>query len=1101
MNRNHSLLLRKQLRQDQKEQPRKRRKKHDETAQLTSHSATDSAQNDSGDSSDELEDVELASPSGNTASGRESRGTETPEGQSTREASEMPEDSDGDEFEDLEDVDLDQIFAAEPKPQANETITISLGRSEEPEEAGKGKNRRKFVPVPKEERARRKLIHQFYLAAMVAHGVVRNKWCNDKDLHKELKREAPTEINALLNLAHMDVLDYVKSRRFIEGLRKALAFFNKKFRVTSQGLVRKDWENFSQHQERTDGRVSLTRFKRLIKAFRGSRDLGAQGFVALLRSFGVNARLVFSLQPPDYRSIVPAGAKNDREKEVKRKSKLSEFEPVFIPNLKQEFLLSSRGKPSATTTERQKFTFPTSKFPVFWIEAWNRYSKKWITIDPIVLNIVEVMPMRRKCKLEAPATDATSQTWYVLAYDSRGNVRDVTRRYTQYYNAKTVKKRIEFSSEEDENWYQRLLRAARPPSIVPTQADIIETKEFYDRDVCEGVPNNMTDFKNHPVYALESQLRQDEVIYPKDESSKCGSFRPMNKNTTMTVYKRSHVFRLRTAKAWYMRGRVLKVGVQPLRTKTVHRISLDEDDDDDGIDRLYAEFQTEMYRAPPIVDGKITKNAFGNLEIYTSTMMPDNGYLAKVSSKVTMRMLEKAARDILRIDYARAIVAFDFGGKKAKRTPTAREGGIVIDKQFQEAMTLVIEELESMEEEEKRKQVELSALRSWKFFMKKLEIMNRLNKQHGQLEDDVRPSTEEQEEAQKEAYEEEEEGYFSVASDDASSGSEENYKPRKKRQFSPVVEDEGGFVVEDEGGFIADNSEGGFLPENSEGGFFFGNHDGSNNDEEDEGGFITNELPGGEFADDNEATNEEILPARVSNDTIQEEGGFVSGERTPDGGYGEISLDEEGGFLTEDVTFAPKGEYQSENSPARARSLDYDQKETPEEEISVKKVQGVTPAEIIYGDLNSGVQQAPIVYEVPLKQDLKGSPYSRDPKSRIPDSAKLSFSDSDNSWTGSLDLVANHEPLHDEEPTPVKTNRKDLPEIAHPSEFDRSAKSQEQDLIEVHSQTSSPEDVRQSDKESIASESPEVIEISDDSELSRIEKEEQELGLEYSDSE
>jgi len=822
MNQHHSLLLKRQLRQNNKDQPRKKRGR--KVPEILESIAVD---DDSSDSSDDLEDVDIGGGDADLAATDASsierfrkqhdvnvNGTNQGKEAYKKEKEDENDDDDDldeesdedDDFDDLEDVDLDVIFN-KPPPES-ETLTININQKEDQPEKKKTK---RFVPVPKAERHRRKLVHQLYLETMMAHGVVRNQWCNDKELQSELRQKIPPDVFEFLRLTNLDVLDYVKARRFIEAIRKAAAFYHRKFRVSSQGLVRKDWEKMLQKQEGTDGVVTLNRFRRLVKNFRGSRDIAAQGFVALLRSMGVTARLVFSLQPPDYRSIVPVGAskedeKQEKEEDTRAKTKKSEFDPVFIPNLKRDFLRSARSS-KEQKENRRKATFPTSQYPIFWTEVWNKFSKKWITVDPIVLNVVEIMPMRRRCKFEPPATESTNQTWYVIAYDNKRNVKDVTRRYTQYYNAKTVKKRIEFASDEDEHWYLQLLRSARPERTIPTEAEILETKEFYDRDICEGIPNNMTDFKNHPVYALESQLRQDEVIYPNDETSKCGTFKPMNKNTTMTVFKRSHVFRLRTPKAWHMRGRVLKVGVQPLKTKTVNRISFDDDGDDDGIERLYAEFQTEMYKAPPIVDGKITKNAYGNLEIYTPTMMPENGYLVKMTDTITMKMLEKAARDILRIDYAKAIVAFDFGGSKKNRTPTAREGGIVIDKQFQEAMELVVEHLLDMAEEEKRRQVELNALRSWKFFMKKLEIMNRLDRQHGKLDEEEEENKENlKEEREEEMSRDEEDGYFSVASDGESS-TEENYVPRRRRRFVEEDEfEEGGFMLGD-GGFEMPNKE------------------------------------------------------------------------------------------------------------------------------------------------------------------------------------------------------------------------------------------------------------------------------------------------------
>lgn len=809
LNPNYKLLIRETLRNTPDEERKKRRRNPE--AERTEKAFPDALpvkpESDSEDS-DEFEDVDLS--------------------QSARETPDSPnllnenESDNSDAFEDLEDVDLDAVFAEEQPKEGSETLTFTISSGKEDEKPAS--KRSKFVPISKEERLKRKFIHQLYLMAMISHGVVRNRWCNDYETLKILRKLVDPKIATLFAQEKSNVLDYVKSRRLVEGTRRLVQFYGEQFKSSFQGLVRKDWSNLLQKQEHTVKNVNLAKFRNLITSFRGSRDTGAQGFVALLRSLGVNARLVFSLQPPDYRSVVPAEEKRAEKETPKPKS---EFDPVFIPaaDAKAELLSGMRSHSSSASQKSKKnaYTFPVSPFPIFWVEVWNKYSRKWISVDPIVNKLVEVVPSRRKCKFDAPATERTHQTWYVLAFDRYGGVKDVTRRYSLYYNAKTVKKRIGFASEEDEHWYGRVLRAANSSFKKCTQTDILESKEFHDRDVSEGVPNNVADFKNHPVYALESQLRQDEVVFPNDLTSKCGTFRSVNKNIIMPIVKRSHVFRLRTAKAWHMRGRILKVGAQPLKTKEKNVSLMDEDDDDDGKVRLYAEFQTLMYLPPPIVDGKIVKNAFGNVEIFTRSMIPENGFLVELTESLTMKLVEKAARDVLRIDYARAIVKFDFGsGSKRKRgAATAKEGGILIDAQYKEAMLLVLEGLQGEEEENRRRKVELNALLAWRLFLSKLRIKDRLDKQHGKIKEEA------------EELGEEEDGYFSVASDDADSDEAEKYYPRETTRRRARNCDEEEYF--EEGGFMPGLLDDGVdvVTSNSK-------HESSHSDE---GGFLQSEVP------------------------------------------------------------------------------------------------------------------------------------------------------------------------------------------------------------------------------------------------------------------
>ena len=109
------------------------------------------------------------------------------------------------------------------------------------------------------------------------------------------------------------------------------------------------------------------------------------------------------------------------------------------------------------------------------------------------MKLIEVCP-KRKVAIRATPTDERNQLTHVVAFDKFGRVRDVTRRYSYNYNAKTIRKRIEFRSSEDKSWYLKVLRCC---DFKKTQnvADIYEQKEFYDRDLAEGMPNNIQAFK------------------------------------------------------------------------------------------------------------------------------------------------------------------------------------------------------------------------------------------------------------------------------------------------------------------------------------------------------------------------------------------------------------------------------------------------------------------------------------------------------------------------------------------------------------------------------------------------------------------------------
>ncbi|KAI5960938.1 uncharacterized protein KGF55_004205 [Candida pseudojiufengensis] len=594
---------------------------------------------------------------------------------------------DSDDFEDVEfEVPNASYDFDEPKSKENELLSFQI-QSKEEEQSPSKKKKAKFIS--NDERLRRVLIHKMYLVMLIIHAAIRNSWCNDKDIGKKLKNSCVTQqISKLLD--DDESSDAIKSRRLLDGIKKLITIYESKYRLTAQGLIRKEWNELSVVQESAEI-VTKKKFKRLVTNFRGSRDVAAQGFVALLRSLGLNARLVISLQPPDYTLIT--------ESEIKE------------------------GKKSTAS-------FESSTYPIFWVEVWDKFGKKWISVDPIVSKSIEVCSKRKKSSFEPPSSDVRNQLVYVVAFDKYGRVRDVTRRYSYQYNAKTIRKRIEFKSNDDKEWYYRILNYCEKKKS-KSVADIYEQKEFHERDLAEGMPNNIQAFKDHPLYALDSQLRQNEVIHPTDESSVCGMFRPRNSSSKLLkVYRRSSVYRLRSARAWYMKGRVLKLGASALKSKKSNNNSNEEEDV-----RLYAEFQTKLYVPPRIENGNIPKNQYGNIDVYTESMIPPNGSLIRTNDQVTMKLLIRCA-NLLEIDFAKAITSFDFT-QRSKHTPNAKEGGIVILKDFEEALRLTIQHTLEEEKEHNRLMVELNALQNWRYILLKLRLNQRLNKTHGAVEDDT----------------------------------------------------------------------------------------------------------------------------------------------------------------------------------------------------------------------------------------------------------------------------------------------------------------------------------------------------------------------------
>ncbi|KAG7851645.1 hypothetical protein KL941_001314 [Ogataea angusta] len=638
-------------------------------------------------------------------------------------------DSEEDEYsefdEDFEDVDLGGTAPELDRASLAEEITVSVSRPT--------KQTRKQNLVSADERMFRKTLHMLYLFTMVAHGVVRNAWCSSPEVLRVLRGQVPGKLLAEVDAFHeqqqrADVTSAAKSRRLLDVLRHLMQYWYRSWTIEPRhrGLYKKTWEEIAKlwEQPAVQGEnVTKARFVKRMEQRRGSRDLAAQGFVALLRALDINCRLVFSLQPPDFTNLAvlaPATPSDGSSKEASPAPKPSPRRRKAASQ--HERLLSALRVNRPVYTNFRPQPQDDAQYPVFWCEVWDSASKRFTSVDPIVQRYIENVGTRSK--FEWP-----NNTTYVLAYDRLGGVRDVTRRYSVHFNAKTRKKRIT-RDPRGQDWYDKLLRGANSRRrLASNKIDQYEQVEFEQRSLKEGMPNSIQDFVNHPVYVLEEQLKTNEVLKPKIS---CGTIRKKTKagkaGELVPVYRRSNVVTVRSAKAWYLRGRVLKIGEQPLKVREQRKQRPDDDDDDDV--RLYGEHQTEKYVPPRVVDKKIPRNSYGNIDVYQPWMLPEG------TVHIPEKQAEKAAK-LLGIEYAPAAVGFDFGSGSRGRgaSVSVRIAGVVVLAEHKEAVDVVCEYLREEEEEAARKRREAAALRVWAVVLAKLRISKRLDREHGLVED------------------------------------------------------------------------------------------------------------------------------------------------------------------------------------------------------------------------------------------------------------------------------------------------------------------------------------------------------------------------------
>lgn len=344
---------------------------------------------------------------------------------------------------------------------------------------------------------------------------------------------------------------------------------------------------------------------------------------------------------------------------------------------------------------------------MFWVEAFNEAVQKWIPVDPLVTK-----SMAKSFKFEPPSSDPHNCMSYVVAFEEDASARDVTRRYAKAFNAKTRKLRVE-CTKNGERWWQRVLEFYEKPFL--EDRDEIEISELTAKTAAEPMPRNVLDFKDHPIYALERHLRRNEVIFPKRAIGQVSLGKSGSKHEKLEpVYRRSDVHSLRSADKWYRLGRDIKLGQQPMKRVPASRAVL-VDDEGSAETPLYSLSQTELYIPPPVVQGKIPKNVYGNLDVYVPTMVPPGGVHIIHSDAA------RAAK-ILGIDYADAVTGFDFKGRQG----TAVFRGVIVATEYREALEEVIRGLEDEKLQAQLEEKSAECLRLWKHFLLRLRISERV---------------------------------------------------------------------------------------------------------------------------------------------------------------------------------------------------------------------------------------------------------------------------------------------------------------------------------------------------------------------------------------
>ncbi|KAF7197211.1 DNA repair protein rhp41 [Pseudocercospora fuligena] len=817
------------------------------------------------------------------------------------------EDSSESEGSDLEfeDVDVERLGnVSDGSVDGIEDLTIAV----EPESSTSPNALPRRRPGTTIEKAHRLLVHKLHLLCLLGHCMYVNGRCNNAAAHRHVRSVLSSKTVSYLNPKKNDT-QFQRNRSFMDGLEQAMNAFNAEYRVTGSGLMKPHWNidgDLPEVRETGLPPTDSSDFLSAAKDLEGSQDLGNQLFCTLLRSVGVDARIVCSLQPLPFSSVPKSSTPSKASSQPTRIYPAQSHSPIKASSNEDKAIGNSKtiGKvPSARrrlgqpdfAAEASKPQIPKKKpksapklqYPVFWVEVFNEASQKWIAVDAVVTNTVN-----KASKLEPPASYDLGQLNYVIACEDDGTARDVTRRYAKAFNAKTRRHRVE-SSPNGAKWWKAIMRFFRRRGG-KLDREQVEDAELAQKEAREGMPANVLDFKDHPYYALERHLKRHETIHPRREVGKVNAGTAA-KPRLEPVFRRQDVQVCKSADKWYRVGREIKEGEQPLKhvpARVRRHVPVDDEDEEAATTPLYAPFQTQLYMPPPVQRGRVPRNVYGNLDIYVPSMVPPGG------THIRHPLAQRAAR-LLKVDSADAVTGFKFQGRHG----TAIIDGVVVAEQYADAVWAVIHGIEDEMEEEASRARSLIALKMWKRFLTGLRVAERVNSY-------ADPSAESAEQMQDEdeVFVADPHGLLLGQVDDAPLITAGQFtllelsmasKPARKQKRKHDSDTEMDTLEEDD--YIEDEHDARSQHEDFEhdhdyeGGGFFHSEDGG-------GGFMVEDDGGGEFVHEHNAKDDEGGGGFVVED--DQEGGFLNEENNSGNDDNEHRVHEEmpdngGGFLPE----------------------------------------------------------------------------------------------------------------------------------------------------------------------------------------------------------
>ncbi|OMJ24923.1 DNA repair protein complementing XP-C cells-like protein [Smittium culicis] len=373
------------------------------------------------------------------------------------------------ENEVVDEIDISQDI----DPEISENIEIFM-------DFGNQKSKNKKKGITNLDREKRKVLHKSHLLSLLASCLALNSvsnsdffkaWSmsllNSTTLNK-LKRISRIKKNSTLN-KNAVIIESLE-RIILEAVLSINSFFSTD-RPPSDKLNSKistlDLYKFNASLSMLENLEEIITNASLNFFTHSSAWLKSVALASILRLFGLDSRICFAIKPVTLKIKIEKNTKNEIEIPVKKNSEHKKTSPI-----------------------------------VSWCEIIINETPYWYYIHPEKGVVIKDPDLKFIYNNDEPYM-------YIIGIDSSGHVSDISQKYIPNFTTLSEKNRLSSESNGNSWWDQVLLLYQKRAS---NRISKIDEDSINEKKLSEPIPNRLSDFLNHPRFALKDQLKNNQII-------------------------------------------------------------------------------------------------------------------------------------------------------------------------------------------------------------------------------------------------------------------------------------------------------------------------------------------------------------------------------------------------------------------------------------------------------------------------------------------------------------------------------------------------------------------------------------------------------------